>query len=121
MPTKHYNTPTEKELHFQSLQASELLAKYAREVALERDWPYEKAANYIRSKHPDLGELYAKGYVDEEKSHHYEYSSHEAADLIAEKAKALMAKENMSYGEAVTKVYADPANEDILRCYAAAD
>ena len=121
MPTRYYNQPTKKELHFQSLQASEAIAKYAREVALERGWSYERAAEYIRAKHSDLGELELKGYVDEEKREYFEYTSHEAATLISEKAKALMKAKKISYAEAVNRVYANPANKEICRCYAQSD
>lgn len=117
----YYNQLTEKEKHYQSLQASEMLAKYAKEVQLERGWDYSRAAEYARAKHPDLAELEVKGYINEDEAHHYEYSSHEAATLIAEKAKSLMRAEQLSYDEAVKKVYADPANAEIVKCYAAAD
>lgn len=118
--TNYYNQPTEKELHFQSLQASEMLAKYATDVSIERGWDYERASRYVMHKHPDLAELAVKGYVDDQESHHYEYSSHEAGNLIAEKAKALMKSEQLPYETALKKVYADPANAEIMKCYAAA-
>ena len=118
---KHYTGLSKKEKHFQSLQAADLLAKYAREVAIERDWPYSKAADYVRAKHPDLCELEVKGYVDDRESRHYEYTSLEAGGLIAEKAKKVMEQDRCSYGEAVEKVLSDPANKELAVCYTAAD
>jgi hypothetical protein len=111
----------DQERHYQSLQAADLLGKYAREVALERDWPYEKAAKYIRAKHPDLCELEVKGYVAEPEGSHFEYKSLEAAALIAEKAEIMMKAKGINYDEAVKKVYADPANEALVKAYAAGD
>ena len=114
-------TKSEKERHFQSLQAADLLAKYAREVAIERDWTYAKASDYVRAKHPDLCELEVRGYVDDQESKHYEYTSLEAGSLISEKAKKIMIKERCSYLAAVDKVLSDPANKELAVCYTAAD
>jgi hypothetical protein len=117
----YYGQPTRKELHFQSLQAAEILAKQAREVAIANDWDYEKAIEYVRSKHHDLCELELKGYVDEQESRSYAYTSHEASTLISDGAKEIMKQDKCSYVEATDKFYADPANAEIIRSYAQAD
>ena len=120
MPTK-YGQPTGKELHFRSLEAADLLAKYARELAFQNDWTYAKAAEYARQKHPDLAEVELKGYTDDRETKVYTYTSLEAGGLIAQKAKKLAREERISYLAAVEKILSDPANKEIAVCYAQAD
>ena len=120
MPTK-YGQPTEKEMHFRSLEAADLLAKCARKVAIEKDWTYSKASDWVRAQNPDLCELELKGYIDDQEAKTYTYTSLEAGGLIAEKAKTLARKERISYQLAVEKILSDPANKELAICYAQAD
>jgi hypothetical protein len=116
-----YGQLTQKELHFKSLEASAEIAEKASLIALERDWPIEKATNYVRKLNPNLAEMEVKGYVSEQDYRSYTYTSKEAGDLLAEKATELMRSEKIPYDIAITRVYADPENEEIMRCYAQAD
>jgi hypothetical protein len=110
-------TEKEQKRHFQSLQAADMLAKYAKEVQLERGWSYQRSAEYARSKHPDLATLELKGFTDEQESRSYTYTSFEASKLIADGAKDIQKQKKCSYLEAVKLYYDDPKNAEVVRCY----
>jgi hypothetical protein len=115
-------TSKENTRHSQSLQAAKMLAKYAKDIQFERNWSYSRASEYVRHKHPDLAEMELKGFVDDTEARHYEFTSLEAGEKIADKAKELMHQEpRLSYKEAVDKVLSNPENKELARCYAAAD
>jgi hypothetical protein len=107
----------EQERHFKSLEAAALLAEQASKVALEKNWSYEKASKFVRARNPELCEMEVKGYVDEQESRSYSDSSLDAANILDHKAKELMKSEKIPYNIAVSRVYDDPENEELVRCY----
>lgn len=116
-----YGKPTEKELHFKSLEAAAELAEKASLIALERGWNYERAAEYVASMDPDLCEMEVKGYVSEKESGEYSYTSLEAGNVLADKAKELMRAEGTTYDQAMTRICAKPENSELVKAYAYAD
>jgi len=116
-----YGAFTEKELHLFSLQAANELAEKAELIASERGWSYAQAAAYIRKMNPNLAEMEVKGYVSDKDYRSYTYTSYEASALIADKAKEKQREKKISYAEAVSNVYADPENAEIVRCFSEAD
>ncbi len=110
-----------KERHYKSLEASAELAEKASLIALEKDWSYEKSANYVRKMDSRLAELEKHGYISEQPSRNYSMSSYEAANTLAGMAKSLMREEKISYAEAVNRILSDPQNAEIARCYSEND
>ena len=91
------------------------------ELDPENEAHMDRAQKNYRIAHPESEETVAKGYVDEQESRSYAYTSHEAATLISEKAKAIMKAKKCSYLEAVNQFYDDPKNQPIIVAYAQAD
>ena len=116
-----YNEETEKERHYRSLDAAAEIAEKASMISLERNWPIEKATEYVRKFDSRLATLEKCGYLSETESRSYAYTSKGAGDQLAEQAKELMKSEGVSYDIAISRVYADPKNDELMRCYAQAD
>ena len=122
MPTRYYNQPTERELHFKSLEAANKFAELAQELCDERpDLTYTQAAEIIARRYPTISEECVKGYSSEEESRQYSMTSYEAANKISDLATELMRKERIPYAEAANRILSDPANREIARCYSKAD
>ena len=83
----------EREHHDKSLEASAELAAKAELISLERGWSYKKAAEYVRVHDSRLAEYEKCGYISEQPSRNYTYTSHEASKLIADRAKEIQKEE----------------------------
>jgi hypothetical protein len=111
----------EMERHYVSLEASAKLAEKASKIALERDWDYAKAVEYIKMLNPISSELEKHGYLSEEEFCSYSMTTKEAGDKLADMAKELMKAEKITYDQAIARIYASEENEELLRSYAQTD
>ena len=87
----------------------------------EKGWDYQKAAEYVREKYSAFSEIEKVGFVPDDEPQDFRFGSLEAGELLAEKAKELMLKENISYEAASEKVFSSPENEALVRSYTHAD
>jgi hypothetical protein len=117
---KYYDVKKdEKERHENELKAADEVAKEAEMVALERDWPYEKAAAYVLKKNPKTAEMYSKGYLSEEPAKSYTMTSLEAGEQLADLTKKKMRREKLTFEIAQAKVFKE--NPELVETYAKGD
>jgi hypothetical protein len=124
----YYGKSTCSELHQASLKESAKKAErmekfFANHPNLdpENETHMDRAQKNYNFAYPESEEMIAKGYVDEQESKTYAYTSHEAATRIADGAKEIQKQKKCSYLEAVNEYYADPQNKAVIVAYAQAD
>jgi hypothetical protein len=116
-----YGQETDTERHERSLKAADELAEKAKLISLERGWSYQRSANYVRAHDSRLAELEKHGYLSQEPSRNYTYSSLEAGEKISDLAKKLQREKKISYQAAVDEILSDPRHREVAICYSQAD
>jgi hypothetical protein len=124
----YYGTPTTKELHQKSIEESARKADRVQKFFANHQHldpkdteQMDRAQENYNLAYPGLEETIAKGYVDDQESKSYAYTSQEAAALISGGAEKIMKQDKCSYLEAANKFCENPKNKEIVRCYAKAD
>ena len=124
----YYSRLTAKELHQKSLEESakkaERIEKYFvnhPELDPSNEAHMERAQKNYNLEYPESEEMIAKGYIDQQESRSFEYTSHEASTLIADGAREIQKQKKCSYAQAVNKFYDNPKNKPIIVAYAQAD
>jgi hypothetical protein len=107
----------EKQRHFKSLEAAAAIAEKAELIAMEKGWEYEKAATYVRKREPELAELEFHGYIRDTDEPPHLYTRKEADKILTEKVLQRQKETGEPYHVAQPKVFSDPKNSELLRCY----
>ena len=103
--------------HYAELDAADKIATRASIMSLETGKPYEQCQKIVMAQSPELAKVYSHGESEEDWQHPFTYSRYEADKELDKRVRRRMAEKGESFDIAYAKVFADPANSELVRCY----
>jgi hypothetical protein len=102
--------------HLNSLDKSAILAKKAKILAMEKNWTYSQAVDYIEETEPDLAYVATFGEEKPEAEAEFMYTRAEADKLLTDEIQKKV-NAGIPFKEASSQVFEDPANSEKVRSY----